>query len=96
MTDISHQKQYNKSTAILKKLSVTATDKGWSPIDCAIMKLYAQCLRLTGDLNGHINVLLKLLQHRSEIGRLDGKQYLDELEEDLVQSNIGINYIIVS
>ena len=59
------------------------------------MKLYAQCLRLTGDLNGHINILLKLLQHRSEIGPVDGKQYLDELEEDLIQSNIGITRIIL-
>ena len=54
------------------------------------MRMYAQCLRLTGDLNGHINILLKLLQHQSEIGDIDGKQYLDELEEDLIQSDICI------
>ena len=79
---------------MLKKLSITSTDKGWNFIDCALMKLYAQCLRLTGDLNGHINILLKLLQHRSEIGPVDGKQYLDELEEDLVQSNLRTNPVL--
>jgi hypothetical protein len=92
---MSHQKQYNKTVTLLKKLSITATDKGWSSIDCVLMKLYAQSLRLTGDLNGHINILLKLLQHRSEIGPLDGKQYIDELEEDFVQSKISITYIII-
>jgi len=50
------------------------------------MKLYAECLQKTGDINGHINLLLKLLAHHSEIGPLDGKQYVDKLEEDLQQS----------
>ena len=54
------------------------------------MRLYAQCLHKTGDVNGHISLLLKLLTHRSEIGPRDGKQYVDELEQDLQQSTSSI------
>jgi hypothetical protein len=57
------------------------------------MKLYAQCLQLTGDIQGHINILLKLLLRRPEIGHVDGPQYMNELEQDLVQYNTRISSI---
>jgi hypothetical protein len=51
------------------------------------MKIYAQCLQYTGDITGHINILLKLLLHRSEIGHTEGPQYMKDLEKDLSQSD---------
>ena len=83
----SHQSKYEKATLYLKKLCVKSANKSWSSIDCALMRLYAQCLQKTGDINGHITVLLRLLGHRPEIGPIDGKQYVDELEEELQHLN---------
>lgn len=57
------------------------------------MAMYAKCLRSIGDVQGHVNILLKLLQHRTEIGSVDGSEYVTELEEDLVQSNICIQFL---
>ena len=54
------------------------------------MKLYAQCLDLTDDIPGHLDILLKLLLHRTEIGQIEGKKCVDELESDLLKSNICI------
>jgi hypothetical protein len=53
------------------------------------MRLYAQCLDLTNDVVGHINILLRLLRNRTEIGQIEGKAYVDELEADLLKSNFG-------
>jgi hypothetical protein len=53
------------------------------------MRLYAQCLDLTNDVAGHINILLRLLRNRTEIGQIEGKVYVDELEADLLKSNFG-------
>lgn len=73
---------------MLKKIFIATTDRKWNSVDCALMKMYAQCLRLIGDVKGHIDILLKLLHHRTEIGNIDGLQYIAELEEDLLQSTI--------
>ena len=54
------------------------------------MKLYAQCLDLTDDVPGHLDILLKLLLHRTEIGQIEGKKCVDELEADLLKSNFCI------
>lgn len=77
--------------SLLEKLSITTTDHGWSAIDCALMKLYAQCLRETGDLTGQITVLLKLLLHRQTLGPNEGARYLNELEQALTQSDASMN-----
>lgn len=59
------------------------------------MKVYAQCLRHTGDIETHINILLKLLLHRSEITPKEGIQYIDELEQDLSQLTTRTNLLIL-
>jgi hypothetical protein len=82
----SHQKKYKEAASLLEKLSITSMDRGWSIIDCALMKIYSQCLQHTGDTTGHINILLKLLLHRPEIEPIEGPQYVKELEHDLSQS----------
>lgn len=55
------------------------------------MKLYAQCLRETGDLTGQITVLLKLLLHRQALGPNEGARYLNELEQALTHSHTGMS-----
>jgi len=77
--------------SLLEKLSITTTDHGWSAIDCALMKLYAQCLRETRDITGQITVLLKLLLHRQALGPNEGACYLNELEQALTQSDTGMD-----
>lgn len=77
--------------SLLEKLSITTADHGWSTIDCALMKLYAQCLRETGDFTGQITVLLKLLLHRQVLGPNEGARYLNELEQALAKSDAGTN-----
>ena len=87
---IRHQKQYQKAVSLLEKLSITTTDHGWSTIDCALMKLYAQCLHETGDIKGHVTILLKLLLHRQVLGPSEGTQFLTELEQDLARTDARI------
>ena len=65
-------------------------DHGWSTIDCALMKLYAQCLHETGDIKGHVTILLKLLLHRQVLGPSEGTQFLTELEQDLARTDARI------
>ena len=89
LVEPSHKKQYQKATLLLEKLSAASMDRGWTMIDCALMKIYAECLRLTGNLKGHIHILLKMLQHRSEISVAEGQKYIDELENDLSQYRGG-------
>jgi hypothetical protein len=94
LIDSSHQKKYKEAASLLEKLSITSMDRGWSIIDCALMKIYAQCLQHTDDTAGHINILLKLLLHRPDIGPTEGPQYMKELEHDLSQSttrNFSLN-----
>jgi hypothetical protein len=62
-----------------------ASDQGWRVMECALMKMYAECLQVTGDTAGHINILLKLLLHRREISSSEGEKYMCDLEQDLVQ-----------
>lgn len=87
---IRHQKQYQKAVSLLEKLSIITADHGWSTIDCALMKLYAQCLHETGNFKGHITILLKLLLHREALGPNEGAQFLDELERNLSQTDASI------
>jgi len=60
------------------------------------MAMYAKCLRSIGDVQGHINILLKLLQRHTDIGSLDGSEYVAELAEDLIHSKICIQFITLS
>ena len=59
------------------------------------MKMYGQCLRLAGDMKGHIDILLKLLLYRKEIGPVDVKQHLKELEEAITQYQTGSPFPIL-
>lgn len=56
------------------------------------MRLYAQCLDQTNDVAGHIDILLRLLRNRTEIGQFEGKAYVDQLEADLLKSDFGTRY----
>jgi hypothetical protein len=93
LTNSSHKKKYEKAATLLKKIFITSSDRGWNSIDCALMAMYAKCLRSIGDVQGHINILLKLLQRRTEIGSVDGPEYVAELEDDLIHSKICIQFI---
>jgi len=84
-TNNSHQKNFEKAASLLKELSIASTEHSWSVIECALMKLYAKCLREIGDVDGQINVLLKLILHRSKITHKEGIQYVDDLEQGLSQ-----------
>jgi hypothetical protein len=79
----SHEKQYQKAVSLLEKLPVMTSDQGWTLIECALMKMYAECLQSINDVSGYINILLKLLLHRRELAPSEGEQYMSELEKEL-------------
>jgi hypothetical protein len=64
-------------------------------VSYALMKMYAECLRITGNLKAHINILLKILVRRAELAPGDGKTYMDELNNNLTHFSSRIRNLSV-